>query len=303
MQAIKTELNGTEYILYKNYQDDEELRLKFNSMTHKFWGFDFEHFYRSTFWDRSCMLYSLFLEGEIVAHTTVSLFKTKWDSKQLLLAQIGTVMTAEQHQKKGLSRFLMECIQTELKDKTDGMFLFANDTVTKFYPKFGFTPVEEHQAILRGTFTHSGTAVVKLDLDTIADLKLLEMYVENSIPTARLHTSNKGLSFFYTYAYPEFGYKQSVYYIASLKTIAIAELEGPLLTLFQLFQLESCAIENVVNALAQTPIETVRFGFTPIGIAADFEQHKEDDLTLFVSENLTSIFDQHSVMIPLLSHT
>lgn len=303
MEKHTITINSTEYTLYKNYQDHEALRMKFNSMTRHFWGFDFENFYRSTFWDNSCQLYSLFFDGEIVAHTTVSLFKTHLYSEEMSLAQIGTVMTAENFQKQGLARFLMEYIQAELTDQVDGMFLFANDTLTDFYPKFGFVPVEEYQATLSGPFKNTATTVAKLQLDDPADLELLKTYVAQSIPTAGLNTHNKGLSFFYLYAYPEFGYKQSIYYISSLKTIVVAEIEESFLTLVQLFQLESCPIENVINALAETPIASVRFGFTPLEHNTTFAPYKEDDLTLFVSANLAAAFDKHPLMVPQLSHT
>lgn len=296
-------VNGTEYSLYKNYQDHEKLRLKFNTMTRNFWGFDFENYYQSTFWDDTCCIYTLFLDGEIVAHTTLTLFKAQLHSKEMLLAQLGTVMTAEKHQRKGLARFLMEYIQGEWADKVDGMFLFANDTVTEFYPKFGFVPVEEFQASLNGVFANTGQIIQQLNLDRSSDLQLFENYVEQSIPTAALNTNNKGLAFFYTYAYPEFGYKQAIYFLEQLKTIAVAEMEENTLNIVQLYQLESCPIENVISALAHTPVTNVRFGFTPLGLNTPFERYKDEDLTLFVSENLAAVFEQQQLMIPLLSHT
>ncbi|WP_430611799.1 GNAT family N-acetyltransferase [Flavobacterium sp. JP2137] len=303
METHKVTVNGTEYTLYKNYQNLERLRLKFNAMTTNFWGFDFENFYQSTFWDSSCMLYTLFLEDEIVAHTTVSLFKTNWNSKQLLWAQIGTVMTEQRFQKRGLARFLMQYIQGEFKHQVDGMFLFANDTVTEFYPKFGFIPVDEYQASLSGVFANTGQIVQQLNLDCSSDLELFENYVEQSIPTAALHINNKGLAFFYTYAYPEFGYKQVIYFLEQLKTVAVAEIKENTLTIVQLYQLEISPLEDVIHALAHTPVTNVRFGFTPLGLKTTFERYKEDDLTLFVSENLAEVFEQQKLMIPMLSHT
>lgn len=303
METHIVTVNGTEYTFYKNYQDHEKLRLKFNAMTRNFWGFDFENFYQSTFWDDTCCIYTLFSDGEIVAHTTLTLFKTQLHSKEMLLAQLGTVMTAEKHQRKGLARFLMEYIQGEFKDQLDGMFLFANDTVTEFYPKFGFVPVDEYQASLNGVFANTGQIAKKLNLDHSSDLKLFENYVEQSIPTAALNTYNKGLAFFYTYAYPEFGYKQTIYFLEQLKTIAVAEIEENTLTIVQLYQLESCPMEDVISALAHTPVTNVCFGFTPLGLNTSFERYKDEDLTLFVCENLAALFEQQQLMIPMLSHT
>ena len=40
--------------------------------------------------------------------------------------------------RKGYARILMEKIMQEYEDRTDGMFLYAYDSVLEFYLKFGF---------------------------------------------------------------------------------------------------------------------------------------------------------------------
>ena len=43
----------------------------------------------------------------------------------------------------------MEWILQNWSDRCDGIYLFANDTVLDFYPKFGFLPAEEAQVFFR----------------------------------------------------------------------------------------------------------------------------------------------------------
>ncbi|MBW3519263.1 hypothetical protein [Flavobacterium sp. NKUCC04_CG] len=50
-------------------------------------------------------------------------------------------------------------------------------------------------------------------------------------------------------------------------------------------------------------IRIIKIGFTPLGLKTSFERYKDEDLTLFVSENLAAVFEQQQLMIPLLSHT
>ena len=45
--------------------------------------------------------------------------------------QIGTVMTDNEYRNKGLSRYLIEKIISEYKEKSDCIYLSANDTVLK----------------------------------------------------------------------------------------------------------------------------------------------------------------------------
>lgn len=294
---------GNEYTLHINYQDNEKLRLDFNRLTNDVWEFDFENFYQSGFWKDQCMIYSIFDQDKIISHTTLSFFETNINHKTLKLAQLGTVMTDPDYQKLGLSRYLMDYIATEWQDRLDGFFLFANDSVLDFYPKFGFTAVKEYQAVIHQSFQNRGEVVRILNLDSEEDLQLFESYVDQSMVTYALHMKNKDISFFYAYAYPEFGFKNSIYYIEALKTIAIAQIEDQVLTIFQLWQLEETALENVISALSIEPVNAVRFGFTPITKDVIVEAYKEEDLTLFVSERLVSLFQNQKLMIPLLAHT
>ena len=68
--------------------------------------------------------------------------KTIWNGPIKNYIQLGTVMTAPPCRKQGLSRFLMEEIKKDWEGRCDGMYLFANDTVLDFYPKFGFSRQE-----------------------------------------------------------------------------------------------------------------------------------------------------------------
>ena len=47
-------------------------------------------------------------------------------------------MTDTDYWGKGYARILMEKIMQEYEDRTDGMFLYAYDSVLEFYLKFGF---------------------------------------------------------------------------------------------------------------------------------------------------------------------
>ncbi|MCS3554722.1 MULTISPECIES: GNAT family N-acetyltransferase [unclassified Sphingobacterium] len=303
MQIEKISLNEQVFTLYIQYQSDDNLRKEFNKLKNEVWEFDFENYYESGFWDDNCIIYSLFHDNQIVAHTTVSTLETIAGNEHIVLAQLGMVMTRPDYQKQGLSRYLMERIQQDYKEKVNGMFLFANDSVLDFYPKFNFSPVHEFQASAQIKFSASSHLVTKLNLDDFDQRKLLESYANNSIPTSSLYSKNFGLTFFYCYAYPDFGFKDAVYYIESLKTIAIAQKEENTLTILQLFQMEQQNLDNIIHALATPEIDTVVFGFSPLNTDFNYTIHKEEDLTLFVSAELTELFNKQKLMIPLLSHT
>ena len=56
-------------------------------------------------------------------------------------------MTDPKYRGKGYSRILMEAIMKEYEGKVDGIYLYANDSVLDFYPRFGFTKRDEYQYV------------------------------------------------------------------------------------------------------------------------------------------------------------
>lgn len=65
------------------------------------------------------------------------------DGARRRIYQLGTVMTEESRRRRGLIRTIMEEVEKDLMD-ADGVYLFANDSVVEFYPKFGFRPGKEY---------------------------------------------------------------------------------------------------------------------------------------------------------------
>lgn len=291
------------YTLYTHYQHQEKLRLEFNRMTQEFWAFDFENYYQSGFWDDdTCILYSLFVGNSIASHTTVSLFE--YEGKTLI--QLGTVMTGLPYRNKGLSRFLMERILRDFEGKHAGIFLFANETVLDFYPKFGLLPVPESEHFFNVETTDSVPKLTRrqLNLDHPDDLKLFENRVENAVSNSRFTPRNKGLTFFYCYAYPEMGFKNSVYFVEAFNSVVIAQIEEDVLYITAIFAPEEMNVKQLTGAFTDFSFKEVVLGFTPKETAkAHARGYKEDDLQLFVSPELHALFANNPLRVPLLSHT
>lgn len=295
-------INEKKYILYKQYQHNEKLRQEFNRMTQYFWKFDFENFYRSGFWKDTCILYSLFDEDKIVSHITVSLFA----QAEKTLIQLGTVMTDENYQKQGLNRFLMERIIIDFKDVVAGIFLFANETVLDYYPKFGLIPVPEFEHFLskKNTEYTQKHKKRKLNLENQEDLKLFERSVANSVANSQFQSKNLGLSFFYCYAYPEMGFRDSIYFIDRLNCVVVAQVNEQILHIIEIFSENEINLKDIISTFSDFLFEEIIFDFTPKQTTElQSRDYKEDDLQLFVSSELQSVFIQGELRINSLSHT
>lgn len=126
-------------------RDHDALRKSFNKLTGKTFGFDFENWYRSGGWGAFYVPHVL-LDGErVISNVSVNWIKFDICGVKKTYLQLGTVMTDEAYRGQGLNRRIMERVLEEYSSKVDGMYLFANDTVRRYYPKFGFRASKEYE--------------------------------------------------------------------------------------------------------------------------------------------------------------
>ncbi|MDV4030815.1 GNAT family N-acetyltransferase [Elizabethkingia anophelis] len=305
MHLAKINIGGHNYTLAIGYHEDEVLRKEFNRLTQEVWKFDFENYYQLGLWDDNCIIYSLFDKKRIVSHVTVSLFYTEIRGEKKKILQFGTVMTDPEYRNRGLSRFLMEQVIADFGEKTDGMLLFANKSVLDFYPKFGFQAAKEYQAfknIISENLT-SSLEIRKLDMNRREDIELLTRRIENSIPNTQLVLQNSAVSLLYCYAYPKFGYTNSVYYIENLDTAVVASVEANVLEITEIFSANIIDLQDVIGAFSHEKFTSVRLGFTPLEKGFEYELLVHDDLVLYISEELRDLFGKQQLTVPFLSHT
>lgn len=305
MHLEKINIGDRNYTLAIGYHDDEVLRNEFNRLTQEVWKFDFENYYQLGLWDDSCIIYSLFDKKRIVSHITVTLFDSEVRGKKKKILQFGTVMTDPEYRNRGLSRFLMERVIADFGEETDGMLLFANKSVLDFYPKFGFQATKEYQAfknIISETLT-SSVEIRKLDMNRREDIELLTRRIEDSIPNTQLVLQNKAVSLLYCYAYPKFGYTDSVYYIENLDTAVVASVEADVLEITEIFSENIINLQDIIAAFSHEKFTSVRLGFIPLEKGFEYELLVHDDLVLYISEELRDLFGKQQLTVPFLSHT
>lgn len=296
----KVLIRDKEYTFVKDYRDNESLREELNSLTDKTYGFNFKEWYESGYWGDGYIPYSL-LDGEkLVANASVSIMKMNVLGKKKNYIQIGTVMTADKYRNKGLSRYLIEKIICEYKEKCDYIYLFANDTVLDFYPKFGFEKVNEYRYSISRVKKDTNIIANKLNIHNYEDKQLLESIIENSIVNSKLYVEeNKNLIMFYCLGF----LKECIYYIKEYNVIAICEYEDDTLNINDIFCNRKFDLEKVINVLIDDKTKRVNLGFTPIDIDG-YRKNMLDDKndTLFVLKDKENIFKNNYLMFPILSH-
>ncbi|MFR5071026.1 MAG: GNAT family N-acetyltransferase [Bianqueaceae bacterium] len=164
--------------LIKQIKDDPQLRDSFNGLAMKTFGLSFSEWWRRGYWTDSYIPYVFVDGGKVVANASVNLMDLMWHGQPKRYIQIGTVMTDAAYRHQGLSRTLLQEIIGDWADKSDALYLFANDTVLDFYPKFGFQRGNTSTA-RPPTATRNGR---KLDMETEADRQILLRHFQMSMP-------------------------------------------------------------------------------------------------------------------------
>ncbi|MBO5209122.1 MAG: GNAT family N-acetyltransferase [Lachnospiraceae bacterium] len=289
--------------IVKNYRENETLRHSFEKLAQETFGIDFESWYQNGFWTNRYNPYSVLLDGEIVANVSVNQMKMRLAEKEYHFIQLGTVMTYEKHRNKGYIRRIMEEIEKDYAE-VDGFYLFGNDSVLDFYPKFGFKPAQEFQMVKGkvkncndngiNTFTAK-----KVPMETPNDWEFMVQQIEKSVPNSRFEmVDNSQLAMFYLSSFM----KDNVYFVESENAYVVAEVDGTELLLTAIYAEQVVDLDKVIAAFGNE-IEEVKLGFTPLEDSG-FETipYKEEDCTLFLKGNAWEAYRKDKLRFPELSH-
>jgi GNAT superfamily N-acetyltransferase len=174
------------YEIIENYRDNDILRHKFYDFTQTvFPGIDFTEWYNRGFWEDGYIPFSIIIDDKIVSNVSVTRMKLIIDSRRLEGIQFGTVGTIPDYRNRGLSRYLMEYVLDKIRNTAEILFLFANETVLDFYPKFGFQPYPEVFFRADSDSTKPSYAARRLDIGSVADMALIRRKLKSRIDLTR----------------------------------------------------------------------------------------------------------------------
>ncbi len=284
------------YAFCDRVSGDETARRGFLHLARQVFGLDFEPWRAGGWWGGDYIPHALMDADRMVANVSANIIRTRVKGKDKAFVQIGTVMTDPEYRGRGLARHLMEEVMARYGGS--GIYLYANDSVLDFYPKFGFVKAQEHQYSL--PVQKSGEPVRKLDMDDPSHrARLIEAYLARSNPYSALAMlGNAGLLMFYCGQFM----KSCVYEIPGLDAVAVAEYDGGRTLVYDVFG-GNAPLRDILNALAEEETKTAVLGFTPSDADGfDVEPRVEEDTTLFVTGELVALFSENRAMFPLLSH-
>ena len=316
--------------LISHYRDNDHLRISFIELAREIFGINFSSWHEKGFWNNRYIPYSYAVGNKIVANASVNELDFIIEGYSCRALQIGTVMTHPDYRSKGLSANLMNHILEEYEGKYDFMYLFANNSVLDFYPKFGFERVEEtlytvkfasgfeagsqntvnqSSGTIRGSqdsVNHSsGSAedskyasdssekgLRKLDISNTEDLQLVEKIVSERMSVSKIFgTANSGGITMYHVLNV---FTEALYYSEQEDAVVIFLKENGTVHLIDIISRAPVSMEGIFAAI--TDIETCKivFHYTPDykGLEYSLSPYKREG-ALFVKTNGGLAFPRH----------
>ncbi|MBQ7944709.1 MAG: GNAT family N-acetyltransferase [Lachnospiraceae bacterium] len=286
------------YQVIKNYRDNEALRHSFNELAGKTFGLDFEDWYQNGFWGDNYNPYSIVIDGKVVANVSVNKTDMLIDGEIKHLLQLGTVMTDEEYRNQGLSRMIMEQIDADYAGKVDGIYLFGNDSVVEFYPRFGFVKGEEYLYSKKVSLTGE-SQLEQIIMDKPVVWKQLTDAMQRSVFHGSMDmVHNNELIMFYVSKFMQ----ENVYYHKTTDTYVIAEIEENSLLIHNVFSSTITALDEVIKLFGKD-ITEVTLGFAPMECESyDVVNYHEEDCTFFIKGKALEVVAEEKLRIPSLAH-
>lgn len=282
--------------IVKDYRENKELRDSFNELAKKVFNLEFEEWYRNGFWNEKYIPFSVVIDGKVVANVSVNKCDMNYNGEVLKLIQLGTVMTDPDYRGNGYAGMLMNEIMKEYEGKADGMYLYANDTVLEFYPKFGFHKKTEFQ-YSKHVKNITNDVTEKIPMETPEDWAGMVDIMKTKAQCGNMTLNgNEDLFMFYLSQFM----KENVYYISSLDTHVIAEIDGDTLMIHAIFG--EAATDDVIASFGSR-IRNVILFFTPVDITGYEEKVvEEEDTTFFVKGKAFETLGDYKFMFQAIAH-
>ncbi|WP_409275288.1 GNAT family N-acetyltransferase [Neobacillus sp. SCS-31] len=270
------------FTFVKGYREDPVLRESFFSLARSVFGIRFDRWYEMGFWTDKYIPYS-YSDGEnIIANVSVNRIGLVMDGVERRGLQIGTVMAHPDFRRQGLSRRLMEFVLDDFEGMYDVMYLFANQSVLDFYPKFGFVQKKEFLFSLPYRRHREASGLIrKLNMEDVRDRQFLFQFAKRRVQVSQRFAAIDTEELLMFYCLNVFSH--CIYYLEDEECIAIYEEEAGELQLFDLIGISLVDLHSIVAKIAGKNTERIVFHFTPedVGLPVESDTFQGSE-TLFV---------------------
>jgi GNAT superfamily N-acetyltransferase len=290
------------YTQISDYRDDKHYRESFNSLALDTFGIDFSAWYDAGGWNDRYVCYSYLFEDRVVSNASVNLMDLVINGQSVKAVQIGTVMTHPEHRGRGLSLGLMNAVIEKYDSQCDFFYLFANETVYDFYPRFGFKRIFESSFsfdIEKTDYCLQNTGVKKLNTKDAKDFELLKNLTVGRIPVSETLgiINEEHLVIFHCFN----TFADHIYYLEDEELIVIFRHDGNKLKIYDIISRHRTDVRNIINRLIKSETEKVLIFFTPDWDNERIRQETDESSELFIRPGDYDICNGKGFVFPVTS--
>lgn len=251
------------YKIIENYRDDENLRSKFLEFVSKvFITANFKDWYETGYWKDIYIPHSIVMDNKIVSNVSISKMKIFLNGKLINGIQFGTVGTIPGYERQGLSRYLMEYVLKKYEKDADLFFLFANDSVLNFYPKFGFTQINDSLYERTTNIPDSDYSCKQLSIYNKSDFELIKKLLNNRIDLTKIFGATDYE--FITVWHLINSFPQNIYYLENEEIIVLYTVKNNVLNIWDIIYSQSFDFQNILpKIIPNNKIKSILFHFPP----------------------------------------
>jgi GNAT superfamily N-acetyltransferase len=220
----------------------------------------FRRWYELNGWSPDYRAFAIMEGGRIVANVSVQRMDLTIGGRARTGWQLGAVGVLPEQRGRGLQRVLLNHLLEQL-DPRDMTFLFANEEVLDFYPRFGFRRAQEWIYSIDRSVRPASGAVRRLSVDSGEDRDVLARIAATAAPvTERFGARGYGsLLLWYWSNVPDIGF----YYHPGDDSIVVAERDMEVLRILDVLARTPVDLADYFPQLVSEPVDHIEFAFTP----------------------------------------
>ena len=289
------------YKLIENYINDVNLIKEYHNFISKiFPSISFKEWYKKGFWTKKYVPFSLIKNDEIISNVSVAYMNVFVNGQKRIAAQIGAVGTLPENRHQGLSRYLMNYVIEKLKNEVQFFFLFANETVMNFYPKFGFRNINENIFTSEIKIPKTHFSAKKLNLSNKTDYSLLQDLIKKRKVITKYFGAEK--YDYITMWHILNTYYNDLYYLEEEGIIFIKTEKDGDLNIWEVIYDKKFNMQQALNKIISSDkIQRINYYFPPDQLEYKYDQVIVEQSGLFVRGE--TFKDNVLIKFPETAHT
>jgi GNAT superfamily N-acetyltransferase len=268
--------------IFENYRNDPNLINKyFDFIGQVFQGISFNQWYKKGFWTEQYIPFSIMESDKIISNVSAAFLNIIIQDKLYKAVQLGAVGTLPEYRNRGLSAYLMNYVIDKYKESVDFFFLYANETVLKFYPQFGFRELKEKIFIQESEIPRSDYCAVKLNITKDKDYQLIFNLIKERKNLTRISGAE---DYSYITMWHIFNtYPENLYYIGEEDVLIIKDEKNNILNIREIIFREAFNLKKTLSGIMESPeIEYIHYHFPPDQIGYHYDKIINETSHLFI---------------------